>query len=283
MKRLALLGILITAVSATARASEFNPSFAEIDFAAARAVPQAPPAGSAFAVAPGAYGAPLHTIPLAPLLDQVSPVSFRSGGVNVRLFGGISENKNNWFTTFVPDNEAAMFFQGRAMLRWHFVFRGVAHFEIGPRKYDVHLDGNAIHPMESRLVVSPKDRAEAPSSWSLQELADKAYSSGVLFKIRGQEYSLMYTRDFNEDDHGHFDKYTGDRSITLVFHEGDRLFSYHWYEREIPSGSILISTPDKVDADKAFPGIHPGTLTVGLRLNNGALEIYEAGSPASKK
>ncbi len=83
----------------------------------------------------------------------------------------------------------------------------------------------------------------------------------------------MYTRDFNEDERGDFGGYTGDRSITLMTREGDKLIGYHWFEREIPGDRILVSTPKVAGADAS----RPGSFTVGLRLSAGALEIY---SPA---
>ncbi len=230
------------------------------DFGDLRSIPQIP-----------AAGAPVARIPLAPLLDGVraTRAAFRAGGVVVHVFGGKDENKKNWFVGFAPDGGEAQFRNGRKMIHWVFL-KGAVSFEIAGRKYSAYIEGKATDKMRSRLVVAPENGSEAPSSWTMAELADDAYDAGFPVTLAGKEYRLMYTRDFNEDERGEFGGYTGDRSITLLTREGDKMIGYHWFEREIPSDHVLVSTPKAAGADASGPG----ALIVGLRLNAGVLELY---------
>jgi hypothetical protein len=272
MRWILVLGALLASGAARAGLPDFAPSGAGVDFAAARAVAQRPPAGEPFAVLPGASGAPLQSIPLAPILDAVraTKASFRAGGVVVHVFGGKSQNKKNWFVGFQPEGGEAIFFKGWKMLRW-MIKHGSARFEIGGRRFTAYIDGKATDKLNSRLVVAEENGAQ--SSWSMAELSDDAFEKGYPVSIAGQEYRLMYTRDFNEDASGDFGAYTGDRSLTLMTRAGGKLIGYHWFEREIPADRILVSTPKIAGIDD----YRAGSFSVGLRLNRGALEIY---SPA---
>ena len=184
-------------------------------------------------------------------------------------FGGKSQNKKNWFVGFAPDGGVVQFYNGRKMLHWG-PLRRTVHFVIDGRKYSAIFEGKLTDKMASRLTVEPEDKREPASSWTVQDLSEAAYAAGFPVAIGRKEYRLFYTRDFNEDEHGEFAGYTGDRSITLLTREGGVLVGYHWFEREIPSAGILVSAPKAVGADDA----RAGALTVGLRLNDGALEIY---------
>ena len=268
MRRLLVLGILLAARSASAGSAEFAPSAEGLNFTALRTVAQRPAAGETFAAAPNAYGAPIYTIPLAPLLDGVraNQASFRAGNAVVHVFGGMSENKDNWFVGFATEDGAAQFHYWFKMLHYSLLLIShTVHFQINGRSYAAYIEGHLDYG-KSRIVVVPADKNEARSSWTAQELFDASYVTGVPVEIGGKEYRLMYTRDFDEDKHGEFGDYNGHRSITLVTRE----YAYHWFESEIPSDRILVSTPKAM-----LPrGSRPGTLTVGLRLNGGALEIY---------
>jgi hypothetical protein len=248
---------------------DFTPNLERIDFAALRALPQRPSAQEAIALPPDAYGAPLYSIPLAPELDGLrkTKATFRAGDVVVHVFGGKDQNKKNWFVGFAPEGGEAQFFKGWKMLRW-MVKHGSADFEINGRKFSAHVDGKLKDKMRSRLVV--QEQNGPTSSWTMQELSDDAYETGVPVVIAGKDYRMMYTRDFNEDENGGFDGYTGDRSITLLSREGDKMIGFHWFEREIPGDRILVTTPKVAGVDDS----QAGTLTLGLRLNNGAFEIY---------
>jgi hypothetical protein len=266
----AVAGLLSLAAPAFAQSEEL-PSI-RVDFSAVRAMPQRPPAGEgAFLAAPDAYGRLIHSIPLAPLLDAAhSPrTGFRSGRTFVRVFGGKSQNKKNWFVGFDAEGGETQFRNGRKMIHWALLNRTV-HFTIDGRKYAAYLEGKVTDKMASRLTVQPEDRTESASSWTVGEMSDAAYEAALPVAVAGKEYRLFYTRDFNEDEHGEFAGYTGDRSITLLTREGGRLVGYHWFEREIPSDRVLVSAPKAVGADET----RAGSLTVGLRLNAGALEIY---------
>jgi hypothetical protein len=273
MLRFLALAVLLAAVSASAETGEFAPSAAGIDFSGLRSAAQLPPAGAPFEAAPGALGAPLRSIPLAPLLDGVRATKavFRAGNVVVHVFGGKSENKKNWFIGFAPEGGEAQLFKGWKVLRW-MVKHGAAHFWINGRQFTAHIDGKATDRLNSLLVVEPANKGEGRSSWTIQELSDDAWDAGAPVQIGGKEYRLMYTRDFNEDDQGGFAGYTGDRSITLMTRIDGKMIGYHWFEREIPSDRVLISTPKAAGADETTAG----TFTIGLRLNAGALEIYPA-------
>jgi hypothetical protein len=236
-----------------------------------------PSAGETYAVVPGAYGAPLLSIPLAPLLDGVrsTKATFRAGDVVVHVFGGKSQNKKNWFVGFMPEGGEAQFRNGRKMIHWVMLNRTV-HFEIAGRKFSAWVEGKLTDKMNSRLFVGPEDKSAAPSSWTVSQLSDFSWDAGFPVSLDGKEYRLMYTRDFNEDEKGEFSAYTGDRSLTLMTREGGKLVGYHWFEREIPSDRVLVSTPKAVGAD----GASAGTFTIGLRLAAGALELFPAAPPA---
>ncbi|MFI5347185.1 MAG: hypothetical protein ACHQ51_12500 [Elusimicrobiota bacterium] len=270
-------GLLLAAGRAGAVSSDI--AALGIDFSAVRAMPLRPATGAAFLIEPSAAVAPLQTVPLAPLLDRVRSgrIVFRSGAATVHVFGGKSQNKKNWFVGFTVEGGEAQFRNGRKMLHWAFMNRTV-HFQIGARKYAAYLEGKATDKLHSRVVVEPEDRSEPKSSWTVQEIADDSFDAGAPVVIGGREYRLLYTRDFNEDEDGEFSGYTGDRSISLMAKENGKLIGYHWFEREIPADRVLISTPKAVGADES----RAGTLTVGLRLNAGALEIYPASGAARR-
>jgi hypothetical protein len=262
-------------LSAALGRSELLQAAPAFDFAAARAVQQRPPADTAILGAPGAYGAPIRTIPLAPLLDAVreTKATFRAGNVVVHVFGGKSENDKNWFVEFAPEGAGAQFFKGSKMIHWSIVLNGTAHFEIAGRKYSAYIQGKAkpSERMQSVLIVQPDDKSEPQSRWTIQEITDDYYAAAEPLSIGGKEYRLTYTRDFNEDGNGDFSGYTADRSIVLMTCEGGNTIGYHWFEREIPRDRILVSTPKAVGVDDETAG----KLTVGLLVNPaGALEVY---------
>lgn len=264
--RSAALLLLLCPAFAAAEFGEFR-----VNFAAARAMAQRPAAGEgAFEAAPSSSRL-LHSIPLEPLLDGVraTRATFRSGSVEVHVFGGKSQNKKNWFVGFAADGAEAQFRNGAKMIHWALLNRTV-HFEIGGRKYSAYLEGKITNKMASRLFVAPEDRSEPASSWTVDELSEAAYQAAFPVAIGGKLYRLFYTRDFNENEKGEFGGYSGDRSLTLMIRLRGKLVAYHWFEREIPSDRILMSAPKAVGADDSSPG----ELTVGLRLKDGALEIY---------
>lgn len=281
MIRFLALGALLAAIAplsaapASAGLPEFSASVEGLNFATARAIPQAPPAAEAAAYAPISFAATSCSIPLAPLLDGVraTKATFRAGGVVVHVFGGKSQNKKSWFVGFMPEGGDAQFRNGRKMIHWVMLNRTV-HFEIAGRKYSSWIEGKLTDKMNSRLFVAD-DKTGARSSWTVQQLSDFAYDAGYPVVLGGKEYRLMYTRDFNEDDNGEFAGYTGDRSISLISREGGKMTGYHWFEREIPADRVLVSTPKAVGADSASAG----AVTFGLRLSGGALELSVA-SPA---
>jgi hypothetical protein len=260
---------------AAGRAGAVSPELADFqfDFTAVRAMPLRPAPGAAFSVEAASFQAPLQSIPLAPILDRVrmGRIVFRSGNSLVHVFGAKSQNKKNWFIGFEAAGGEAQFRNGRKMLHWAFMNRTV-HFQIGSRKYSAYLEGKATDKMHSVVVVQPEDPLEPKSSWTVQEIADDSFDAGTPIAIGGREYRLLYTRDFNEDGDGEFGGYTGDRSITLMAKENGKLVGYHWFEREIPSDRVLISTPKAVGMDDS----RAGAMTVGLRLNAGVLEFYPA-------
>jgi hypothetical protein len=280
--------ILALAVLAAGRAwagpAELSASLGEASFASAgvsaptafyflKGFQQRPPADAAVLVAPNAYGKPIQSIPLAPLLDNArgTKAAFRAGNVVVHVFGGKSANKDNWFIGFAPEGAEDQFYKGSKMIHWVFLNRTV-HFTIAGRKYAAYIEGKATDKMRSVVTVEPADKSEAKSSWTVQELSDDAYAAGTSVTLSGKEYRLVYSRDFTENDKGDFGGYNGDRSIVLLSKEDGKLVGYHWFEREIPRDRILVSTPKATGADDD----EAGKLTVGLRLNAGSLEIYPA-------
>jgi len=268
MIRLLALGALLAAVPASAGLGEFSAAVEGLNFAAVRAIPQAPPA-AAEGAAPAACAAASCSIPLAPLLDGVraTKATFRAGNVVVHVFGGKSQNKKNWFVGFMPEGGEAQFRNGHRMIHWVMLNRTV-HFEIAGRKYSSWIEGKVTDKMNSRLIVAD-DKSGERSSWTVSQLSDFAYDAGYPLVLAGKEYRLMYTRDFNEDDKGEFAGYTGDRSISLLTREDGKLVGYHWFEREIPGDRVLVSTPKAVGAESA----NAGTVSFGLRLGGGRLEL----------
>lgn len=255
-----------------AEAAFFGAAAPVADLARARADAFRPPPGASYAVLPGTLGAPLAAVPLAPILDRVrsTRAAFRAGTATVHVFGGKSRNKKDWFVGFAVEGGDAQFRNGRKMIHWALLNRTV-RFAVGGRKYSSFVDGKITDKMHSVLVVRPEDKSEAESRWTAQELADDAFDTGIPVTIGGREYRLLYTRDFDQGDDGEFAGYASDRSITLMTREGGRLIGYHWFEREIPSDSILVSSPRAVGADSSGEG----ALTVGLRrAPGGTLEIY---------
>jgi len=270
MRFAAVAGLISCAVGASAQTADL-PSI-HVDVSAVRALAQRPaPGEGAFLAAPGAYGRLMHSISLAPLLDAARSerTSFLSGNVRVRVFGGKSQNKKNWFVGFMTEGGETQFRNGKKMLHWAVLNRTV-HFEIVGRRYSAFIDGKITDKMASRLVVQPEDPSQPSASWSVEELSEAAYDAAFPVSIGGKEYRLFYTRDFNEDEKGEFAGYTGDRSISLLTREGGKLVGYHWFEREIPADRILVSAPKAVGAEDA----RAGALSVGLRISGGALEIY---------
>lgn len=266
-------GALLAAGSARAGLPEPAFPLPEMNIAAQRALlQQARPAPGPYAAGLGSMGAPAASIPLAPILDRIrtTRASFRAGDATVRVFGDKSRNKKNWFVGFAVDGGEAQFRNGRKMIHWGFLKRTV-HLELGGRRYSAYVAGKLTDKIHSELIVEADDKSEPRRSWTAEQLADAAYDTGAPVSIAGKEYRLMYMRDFDEDGDGEFAGYAEDRSITLMTREGGKLIGYHWFEREIPRDSILVSRPKAVGADEAGDG----ALTIGLRLTpDGALEIY---------
>jgi hypothetical protein len=221
---------------------------------------------------PGSLGRPAAVAPLPSLLDNIrrTAAAFRAGSATVRVFGAKSANRNNWFVGFAEDGGDAQFRDGRAMIHWYFIKR-TQRVEFGGRGYSVYIDGSVTDHLASRLVVKPDDRSEGRSSWSIRELSDDAYAAGWPVTLGGREYRLLYSRDFDEDARGEFAGYDGGRSIVLMWRDGGGYHAYHWFQREIPSGRVLVTSPAAAGAD----GLAPGSVTLGLSLTpSGALELY---------
>lgn len=271
-----VVGALLAAGRVRAGLPEPRFPFPEMNIAAQRAMlQQARPAPGPYAAGLGTMGAPVASIPLAPVLDRVrtAKTEFRAGTAEVHVFGGKSRNKKNWFVGFATDGGDTQFRNGRKMIHWALLNRTV-RLELGGRRYSAHVDGKVTDKMHSVLVVEAEDKAEPKRSWTVEQLADAAYETGVPVTISGKEYRLMYTRDFDEDGDGEFAGYAADRSITLMTREGGKLIGYHWFEREIPRDAILVSKPKAVGADES----KDGAFVVGLRVTPaGTLELY---SPA---
>jgi hypothetical protein len=156
------------------------------------------------------------------------------------------------------------------MIHWGFLNRTV-HLELAGKRYSAYLAGKITDKMHSELVIEADDKSEPRRSWTVEQLADAAYETGVPVTLAGKEYRVMYTSDFDENDDGEFAGYAADRSITLMTREGGKLIGYHWFERELPRDAILVSHPKAVGADES----RDGGLTLGLRLSpQGALELY---------
>jgi predicted lactoylglutathione lyase len=273
MIRLLVLGSLLAAGPASAGLPEFSTAVEGLDFAAARAIPQGPPAAAAAAAVAASCDGASCAIQLAPLLDGVraTKATFRAGNVVVHVFGGKSQNKKSWFVGFMPEGGEAQFRNGHKMIHWMMLNRTV-HFEVAGRRFSAWIEGKVTDKMNSRLVVAAESGER--SSWTVQQLSDYAFDAGERVVLAGKEYRLMYTRDFNEDDNGEFAGYTGDRSLSLLTRQDGKLIGYHWFERDIPIDRILVSRPKAVGADSASAG----TLAFGLRLSGGVLDLSVAAS-----
>ncbi len=274
--------LLAGAVPARAQTPEAAALSAERAFASAAAPTALPGPGGFFffglrppgprLLDPGSLGAPAAVVPLPSLLDNArrTAASFRAGAETVRVFGAKSENKNDWFVGFAVDGGDAQLRNGRGMIHWYFLKR-TQHLTIAGRRYDAYIDGSVTDHLSSRLVIKPEDPSEAVSSWSIRELSDDAYAAGWPVTLGGREYRLLYSRDFDEDANGDFGGYNGDRSIVLMWREGGTYRAYHWFQREIPAGRVLVSTPPAAGAD----GLLPGSTTLGLSLTPaGELRLY---------
>lgn len=263
--------LLLASARAWSATAEFGYSVPAAAFQAQRARQIRPAPGEPFAVEPGALGAPVASVPLAALLDNVrtTKATFSAGGATVHVFGGKSRNKKNWFLAFVVDGQEARFYNGKKLLHWTFIKRTV-HLELNGRRFSTYVNGKATDKIHSEIIVEPEGGG-ARSLWTAETLADDAYAAGAPVTFKGREYRLLYSRDFDENDDGEFAGYAADRSITLMTRENGKLIGYHWFEREIPRDSILVSHPKAVGADES----KDGGLTIGLRLSPaGALELY---------
>lgn len=254
------------------------PSSAETFEALYRGGAGAVPAMGMFmrAQAPAAdpLGAPLHSIELAPLLNNMRRTSaaFDAGGATVRVFGDKSQNKKSWFVGFSTDGGDTQFRKGEKMLNWMLISRE-QEVTLNGRVYKVKLHGQLRNRMQSKLTIEPKDKKSgAKASFTIQQLSDSVYDAGHFLRIGGREFRLLYTENFNESQQGEFGGYTGDRSIVLMFRDADgKLKGYHWFERNIPEGRVSVETPRLADEDDA---IGAGTLTLGVSRRNGRLELY---------
>lgn len=244
----------------------------DINFAAFKHADATAAAGPDRQVAVGSQGAPLYSVPLASQLDNLWHTStvFRAGGAAVHIFGDKSDNKKSWFLGLAMENGTAQFAKGWKILHW-MVKSGTWHATINGKRFDVFVQGQVVNRLQSRIIVQPRDPGETGASFTAAELADASFQAGLPLRIGGTEYRLIYTRDFNEDDDGNFSGFNGQRSIVLMYRKASGSYgAYHWYEREIPSSAILISTPRAV-SDETYSD---GDLTVGLRNNGGTLEVY---------
>lgn len=246
----------------------------DINFAAFKRAAQ-PPRQPGAVVAEGALGAPLHEIELAPLLNNIrrTAAAFRAGNAVVHVFGDKSENKNEWFIGLTIDPSDTMFKKGWKIL--HYWLKPGAEtwrVDIGGRMYDVRIDGQLRHRMQSKVVIEPEDKSEAKAVFTIQQLSDAAFAAGLPVRIGGTQYRLLYSQNFNEDGSGDFAGYTVDRSIVLMSrNEKGELKGYHWFEREIPEGQILITTPRAADSND---GYQADSVTLGLSRSGGKLRIY---------
>lgn len=234
----------------------------------------APPPGASSVLPAGSLGAPSAVVPLPSLLDNVrrTKAAFRAGGAVVHVFGQKSEDQGGWFLGFAVEGGDCRFECGRNMLHWMFVNR-TAHFSAGGRGYSAYVEGRALSPLDSRVVVRD-DASGSSASWSIRELAEDVYEAGWPVTLGGREYRLIYTRDFREDGAHGFGGYTSDRSIVLLFRSGTGFAGYHWFEREIPRGSILVATPRGADVGGAAVS---GARPIGLSLAaDGSLDLFAA-------
>lgn len=238
----------------------------------ARAFPQRPVETVAFErpLVPG--DSPAATVRLSSILDNVRRTSakFDTGQDVVHVFGDKSQNKNEWFIGFAPENADAQFYKGKKVLRWWPVFRGSVNFEVGGRKYKAQLDGSLTNRMGSKLVVEAEDGRQKVS-WTIAQLSKAAFEAGSPVTISGREFRLLYSQNFDESASGDFVGYTGDRSIVLMYKSGDKYEGFHWFEREIPRDTMLVSTPRAAKADDTYAA---GAFSLGLRVTNGVLELY---------
>lgn len=223
-------------------------------------------------------GDPAVSIALDPLLDNMRRTAtvFQIGGKTVRLFGDKSQNKKSWFLGFAEDGQAdAQFRKGEKMLNWGIVMRGEAEITLDGRPFKVKLHGQLRNRMQSRIVIEPKAKGalDPKITITVQQVSDGVFAAGRPVRFAGRDFRLLYTRNFNETDRGDFAGYSGDRSIVLMFRQGEKLLGYHWFERAIPTGSeVLVSTPRAADEDD---GGQAGGFTLGLRIGEGrALELY---------
>lgn len=247
-----------------------NAAAGGVDFSAVRAAAVKAAAETPQYADPAALGAPVATADLSSILDNPrrARTTFTLGGTTVRVFGGKSRNKKEWFVGFAPEGGEAQWFNGRRMIHWAFLNRTV-RVEIAGRAFKAFVKGKLTDKMNSVLRVEPEDGSPAVQ-WTVRELSDAAYDAGFPVRFGGREYRLMYTRDFDQDGDGEFAGYAGDRSLSLMTRRGGTLVGYHWFEREIPADRVLLSTPKAVGADESGAG----DLTLGLRRNGATLELY---------
>lgn len=274
--KLALV-FLVSAVAA-ASAADWAPSV-PVDFAVLRATPARPLMDAAFTVSPQSVGAAAASVRLDPILDAIrrGRVEFKTGTTTVRVFG-VKSRKKNWFVGFAADDGETVMINGHRMLHWAFIDR-TAKFKIAGRAFSTWVEGKATDKIHSRLVVSPDDAPQTRWTWTIEQLSEDAYETGTPVTIGGRAMRLVYTRDFDEDSHGDFAGNASDLSITLLAKENGQIVGYHWFEREIPSDSVLVSTPKQAGADASTQG----SFTVGLRMGPGrTLELYARPAASSR-
>jgi hypothetical protein len=165
------------------------------------------------------------------------------------------------------------------MIHWAFLHRTV-HFVAGGKAFSAYIQGDLGDRMQSRLVVAPEDRSQAPSSWSIQEITDDGYEAGRPVTLGGREYRLFYGSDFDQNDDGTFGAFTGGRSLVLVTRDGGRFTAFHWSESDIPRDGVLSVSEKPAFADEPSAG----PLLLGLRRSaSDDLEIYDRSAAAGRR
>ncbi|MBI5239931.1 MAG: hypothetical protein HY926_05635 [Elusimicrobia bacterium] len=283
--RLSLLSLaLLLTASSRAALPEFQVGLPALDWAAFK------PASPALAQAPArvplqSLGEPLYSVPLPSLLNNIraAPAVIQAGAARVHVFGDKSQNKGTWFLGFAVESGGVAFRNGKKMLRYKAggilpVKGGSAQVSAGDRQYTVYIQGQLKNRMQSKVVFEPREPGAPRTVFTVQQLSEAAYLAGYPVRLGGTEYRLLYSENFREDAAGEFAELTGDRSIVLLKREGGRFTGLHWFERDIPRDSVLVTAPRAANSDDAY---EQGALALGLRLGPaGELLVYYPATPA---
>ncbi len=225
----------------------------------------------------GTLGAAATVVPLSRIFESMRATRtvFYAGGVPVHIYGGKSENNlglTGWFLQLYPEGAPdVLYFNGAAMAHVLVKFWGSSRVEINGAQFSMHMDISIGDPPSSRLEIEPKKPAGAKISFTAGEIARGTYETGYPLRLGGKEYRVFYGRCYLSQG-AQFAGYSPNRSIVLMFPDGKSYSAYTFYEKDIPRGGILVSTPEKSLADEKKT---PGDLTLGLRIDpSGDLEVY---------